>query len=88
MQEFSVVGMVVAPYTGAWIEILSACGRTKIEYGVAPYTGAWIEICYILQIGLILTGVAPYTGAWIEIDPKAYYIYLQHKGRPLYGGVD
>ena len=34
---------MVAPYTGAWIEIhiwRSNAGR----YGVAPYTGAWIEI--------------------------------------------
>ena len=33
----------VAPYTGAWIEIVSEEIRlTRAE--VAPYTGAWIEI--------------------------------------------
>ncbi len=34
---------IVAPYTGAWIEIqilLQLLGKQK----VAPYTGAWIEI--------------------------------------------
>ena len=33
----------VAPFTGAWIEII----RTALERGrplVAPFTGAWIEI--------------------------------------------
>ena len=34
---------LVAPYTGAWIEIIAAdiSDEQKI---VAPYTGAWIEI--------------------------------------------
>ena len=35
--------MEVAPYTGAWIEIVQrkqSCHRES----VAPYTGAWIEI--------------------------------------------
>ena len=34
---------VVAPYTGAWIEILKA-RIEKAHEQVAPYTGAWIEI--------------------------------------------
>ena len=55
----------VAPYTGAWIEIV--CKATiKFNLLVAPYTGAWIEI----QIrNLIREGklVAPFAGAWIEI---------------------
>ena len=60
-----VVSLMVAPYTGAWIEIAEAeafCYR----YLVAPYTGAWIEIYFFQTLhggGL----VAPYTGAWIEI---------------------
>ena len=56
---------VVAPYTGAWIEIvLRPVGWGRV--GVAPYTGAWIEICFfvISERDII---VAPYTGAWIEI---------------------
>ena len=33
----------VAPYTGAWIEIIMMC-VCNINNTVAPYTGAWIEI--------------------------------------------
>ena len=33
----------VAPFTGAWIEILSDFYMHQI-IGVAPFTGAWIEI--------------------------------------------
>ena len=33
----------VAPYTGAWIEILNLL-RKASRPSVAPYTGAWIEI--------------------------------------------
>ncbi len=34
---------VVAPFTGAWIEI---CNRRAVDalVEVAPFTGAWIEI--------------------------------------------
>ena len=34
---------IVAPYTGAWIEIAEA---RRLIFGriVAPYTGAWIEM--------------------------------------------
>ena len=38
-----VKGNLVAPYTGAWIEI-SAESTLRVQAGVAPYTGAWIEI--------------------------------------------
>ena len=34
---------IVAPYTGAWIEI-ATYGVIWHETLVAPYTGAWIEI--------------------------------------------
>ena len=34
---------MVAPYTGAWIEILSMM-ELAVDSWVAPYTGAWIEI--------------------------------------------
>ena len=56
---------LVAPYTGAWIEIFSQY-LNKYAGQVAPYTGAWIEI----NSGAATPGVptvAPYTGAWIEI---------------------
>ena len=35
--------MLVAPYTGAWIEMLLD-NHTYYVVLVAPYTGAWIEI--------------------------------------------
>ena len=34
---------MVAPFTGAWIEILSSCVPVSVVL-VAPFTGAWIEI--------------------------------------------
>ena len=37
------LGQIVAPFTGAWIEI----AQTEADYfiaNVAPFTGAWIEI--------------------------------------------
>ncbi|WP_404351926.1 hypothetical protein [Caproicibacterium sp. XB2] len=42
---------MVAPYTGAWIEIV--CNEWKADFmNVAPYTGAWIEIP-LYQIGTL-----------------------------------
>ena len=34
----------VAPFTGAWIEIMSSIAGDHGIF-VAPFTGAWIEIC-------------------------------------------
>ena len=39
-------GVKVAPFAGAWIEILSH-GLKIIRYLVAPFAGAWIEILFI-----------------------------------------
>ena len=36
--------MLVAPFTGAWIEITQNPGPRPFWSGVAPFTGAWIEI--------------------------------------------
>ena len=33
----------VAPFTGAWIEMIPAMGSLSVQL-VAPFTGAWIEI--------------------------------------------
>ena len=55
----------VAPYTGAWIEIVDLFDE-ETGLPVAPYTGAWIEIDYVVDFNQALL-VAPYTGAWIEI---------------------
>ena len=47
--------MHVAPFTGAWIEILYAPTFTQRQYLVAPFTGAWIEIvtCYYYYLNNI-----------------------------------
>ena len=37
------MGAMVAPFTGAWIEILAGTNRPLVTI-VAPFTGAWIEI--------------------------------------------
>ena len=36
----------VAPFAGAWIEIVLTLGKT-LAMSVAPFAGAWIEIAYI-----------------------------------------
>ena len=57
--------LLVAPYVGAWIEIL--CGRVSCRsIYVAPYVGAWIEIPGE-EVVSMLSNVAPYVGAWIEM---------------------
>ena len=38
-----ILGLCVAPFTGAWIEMF-ADRISASEYHVAPFTGAWIEI--------------------------------------------
>ena len=43
--------MMVAPFTGAWIEITVSLIMDQIM-AVAPFTGAWIEI--FLPAGILL----------------------------------
>ena len=57
--------LLVAPYTGAWIEINVEL-LNSYDNKVAPYTGAWIEISFSITFPSA-SNVAPYTGAWIEI---------------------
>ena len=38
--------VIVAPFTGAWIEIHGGTGDWSKDK-VAPFTGAWIEILYL-----------------------------------------
>ena len=58
-------GVYVAPYMGAWIEIVVVSLRCY-RCDVAPYMGAWIEILATMMLWRQLM-VAPYMGAWIEI---------------------
>ena len=43
--ELSASSLLVAPYTGAWIEIYIDL-TSNLLGRVAPYTGAWIEILF------------------------------------------
>ena len=55
----------VAPFAGAWIEIVVQQGMERISR-VAPFAGAWIEMSFgrkVIQDAL----VAPFAGAWIEM---------------------
>ena len=75
----------VAPFTGAWIEILAGM-RNCILFHVAPFTGAWIEI---INHGRRPSEnrVAPFTGAWIEIGYEHQWSAYA-KSRSLHGSVD
>ena len=76
---------VVAPFTGAWIEMRKQ-SELMSRKSVAPFTGAWIEISEGYKV-TSKAKVAPFTGAWIEIfDHKIQLAVLF--GRSLHGGVD
>ena len=55
----------VAPFAGAWIEIIKGLYSGHSEH-VAPFAGAWIEIKSVFTISSA-DPVAPFAGAWIEI---------------------
>ena len=76
---------VVAPFTGAWIEITALKDGATIVHTVAPFTGAWIEI-QIPSPTQVKVGVAPFTGAWIEIVHTGRRLLFLR--RTLHGCVD
>ena len=58
--------LLVAPFMGAWIEIVLGLIEHRPHQTVAPFMGAWIEIKgYKTKTGKSF--VAPFMGAWIEI---------------------
>ena len=78
--------ILVAPHTGAWIEIM--IDKEYFEkIKVAPHTGAWIEICNALTTVNRLNRVAPHTGAWIEISTYLPVMEL-NKSRSPHGSVN
>ena len=81
----SMIFTMVAPFTGAWIEIFGFW-RTCHSIHVAPFTGAWIEIIWV-WVWLAAQCVAPFTGAWIEID-TSFAVSVGSRGRSLHGSVD
>ena len=76
---------MVAPCTGAWIEIFRKAGPCRL-CPVAPCTGAWIEI-FKYDGDYIFASVAPCTGAWIEIGNPLLTMAVNN-GRTLHGCVD
>ena len=58
----------VAPFAGAWIEMLTR-SRKNLKQDVAPFAGAWIEILK-KQLLSWTAFVAPFAGAWIEIGAE------------------
>ena len=47
--------VAVAPFAGAWIEMVKETFKEDFET-VAPFAGAWIEICYLVFISAGLFG--------------------------------
>ena len=78
---------MVAPYTGAWIEIKKSVAFILYSFTSPPIRGRGLKYrgyCLLWPTPL----VAPYTGAWIEIFSADIYNDLSFWCRPLYGGVD
>ncbi len=85
LQEVRIQQHLVAPFMGAWIEIMQGLANYS-RNGVAPFMGAWIEICIAIGVNDLLN-VAPFMGAWIEIHVILDPGYGDYR-RTLYGCVD
>ena len=75
----------VAPYTGAWIEIVQS-SLTSLRYSSHPTRVRGLKFGYMKQ-WIKEHAVAPYTGAWIEIE-LAFVEYPEQNRRTLHGCVD
>ena len=76
---------MVALFTRAWIEMLTALGQ-KIAAEVALFTRAWIEIVWFCRPPC-RRWVALFTRAWIEILTENQTLPDPER-RPLHEGVD
>ena len=81
------VEQMVAPFTGAWIEISGKAYTMDDLKGVAPFTGAWIEIAADILDAVRQRQVAPFTGAWIEMLHNQSPVMMT-PCRTLHGCVD
>ena len=72
---YAIASNGVAPFAGAWIEILSSY-KKKPWSSVAPFAGAWIEIIGLETNSRNLPAwcVAPFAGAWIETKDSFYLV--------------
>ena len=76
----------VAPYTGAWIEIIHFKSNGR-QYKVAPYTGAWIEITSTSPAGCLVPASLPTRERGLKSCFDAAKMAL-FAGRSLHGSVD
>ena len=76
---------LVAPFTGAWIEICTRSPSSSLSY-VAPFTGAWIEI-YIFHYQFNKNYCRSLHGS---VDWNSSYDagIVAKAGRSLHGSVD
>ena len=77
--------MLVAPFTGAWIEMATSEYLTP-DTVVAPFTGAWIEIRRYSTYALSLFRSLPSRERGLKYLTKLGLEKL--KGRSLHGSVD
>ena len=84
MTAMPVLWMHVAPYAGAWIEIMSAYPINRL-YASHPTRVRGLKSH--LGLCLFCLDVAPYAGAWIEI-PERIKGYINYLRRTLRGCVD
>ena len=78
---------MVAPFTGAWIEIETSLNQVKMMTEVAPFTGAWIEI---VKVNKRYTGGPPSHPSRVR-GLKSFHlisILLTALSRTLHGCVD
>ena len=85
MSPLLISDCAVAPFAGAWIEMVYA-SAVRCQTYVAPFAGAWIEmITTIIRIASLT--VAPFAGAWIEML-LLWNVGDIQQGRFLRGSVD
>ena len=63
----------VAPFAGAWIEIIRAATPNRWSGFVAPFAGAWIEITLKWGFELIVTQSHPSRVRGLKFDSKERY---------------
>ena len=77
---------MVAPYTGAWIEIYGNAVLPSFSISRSLHGSVdWNQ--NITSMYRMFSDVAPYTGAWIEISILSRKI-LNNRSRSLHGSVD
>ena len=77
---------VVAPFTGAWIEIRSLQGKIRKKL-VAPFTGAWIEIVYWVEGSNDQEVSHPSRVRGLKFDSDGFF-FVDCLCRTLHGCVD